>query len=86
MKPPGYGPRVFSPWFDLPGLHFGYLLLTHSHLFDPNFCHETKERSWAPLLFELWLFVRAQDSVFGGMVPLSLLGEGVPSCAHGPSP
>ena len=26
------GPAGFSPWFHLPGFHFGYLFLTHSHL------------------------------------------------------
>ena len=26
------GTTGFSPWFHLPGFHFGYLFLTHSHL------------------------------------------------------
>ena len=31
-KPPGTA--VFSPWFHLPGFHFEYLFLTHSHMGD----------------------------------------------------
>ena len=30
-KAPGYGPQVFGPCFHLPGFHFGYIFLTHSH-------------------------------------------------------
>ena len=33
MKPPG-DHRLNRPWFHLPGLHFGYPFLTHSHMAD----------------------------------------------------